>query len=108
MGNVVATFTTDAMGVYDSTPTAYPCGSYTVGLTNNIPQCYEDASGEIDPKPFVIDGDDDNTDTDGQNFMPNGIPTLSQWGLICLALLLMVYGALMLGAKSVAFENLRK
>jgi len=108
MGNVLATFTTDAMGVYDSTPTAYPCGNYTVELTNNIPQCYVDLMGETGPKAFVIDGDDDDTDTDGQNFMPNNIPTLSQWGLICLALLLMVYGALMLSARTVAFEKYQR
>ncbi len=105
MGNIVATFITDAMGVYDSSPTTYPCGSYTVELTNNIPQCYEDADGDTGPKPFVIDGDDNNTDTDGQDFMPSGVPTLSQWGLICLALLLMVYGALMIAARTTAFEQ---
>jgi len=108
MGNVVATFATDATGVYDSTPTVYPCGNYTVELTNNIPQCYIDAMGETGPKVFVIDGDDDDTDTDGQNFMPNTIPTLSQWGLICLALLLMVYGSLMIGARTLAFEKYQK
>jgi len=105
MGNVIVTLTTDMDGVYDSTPTAYPCGNYTVELTNNIPQCYEDLMGETGPKPFVIDGDDDDTDTDGQNFMPNNIPTLSQWGLICLALLLMVYGSLMIGVRTKALEK---
>jgi len=68
MGNIITTLTTDANGVYDSTPTVYPCGSYTAELTANIPTCYSDANGETGPKPFTIDDDSDNTDTDGTDF----------------------------------------
>jgi len=93
MGNIVVILTTDMNGIYDSTPTTYPCGNYSVELTNNLPQCYLDASGETGPKTFIIDGDDNNTDTDGQDFMLTAIPTLSQWGLIVLCLLLMCFGA---------------
>jgi len=107
MGNVVVVLMTDMNGVYDTTPTAYPCGQYSVGLTAGLPQCYIDAMGETGPKPFIIDGDDDNTDTDGQDFMPVGIPTLSQWGLICLALLMMIFGAITLASRTLNFEKRR-
>jgi len=68
MGNVVTTLTTDANGVYDSTPMVYPCGDYTAELTANIPTCYSDANGETGPKPFTIDNDPNNNDTDGTDF----------------------------------------
>lgn len=104
-GNVVVVLNADMNGMYDSSPTAYPCGEYSVELTNGIPQCYVDAMGETGPKPFLIDGDADGTDTDGPDFMPVGIPTLSQWGLICLALLMMIFGAVALGRKTLIFEK---
>jgi len=72
-GNVVTTLTTDANGVYDSSPMAYPCGDYTAQLTANIPSCYNDASGETGPKPFTIDDDPTNDDTDGADFAPEPV-----------------------------------
>jgi len=102
LSNIIVVLTTDMNGVYDSTPDAYPCGNYSVELTNNLPQCYLDASGETGPKTFVIDGDDNNMDTDGQDFMPVGIPTLSQWGLIILCLLMMCFGAIKMSGITLA------
>jgi len=106
MGNIIVILATDMNGIYDSTPTAYPCGSYSVELTNNLPQCYFDELGETGPKTFVIDGDDNNTDTDGQDFMPTAIPTLSQWGLIILSLLMMCFGAIRIAiSNNIALKN---
>jgi len=68
MGNAVSTLTTDANGVYDSSPVAFPCGNYTAELTANIPTCYSNANGETGPKPFTIDDDPNNNDTDGTDF----------------------------------------
>jgi len=70
MGNVITTLTTDAGGVYDSSPMVYPCGDYTAELTAGIPMCYSDANGETGPKPFTIDDDPNNNDTDGTDFAP--------------------------------------
>ena len=89
MGSVVTTLTTNSMGVYDSSPAVYPCGNYFAELTAGIPVCYGD--GETAPKSFIIDGDDDNTDTDGPNFGTiANIPTVGEWGLIMLALLMSI------------------
>jgi len=89
MGVVVTTLTTNSMGVYDSSPAVYPCGNYFAELTAGIPVCYGD--GETAPKSFIIDGDDDNTDTDGPNFGTiANIPTVGEWGLIMLALLMSI------------------
>jgi len=77
MGNVVTTLTTDANGVYDSSPTTYPCGDYTAELTAGLPTCYTDANGETGPKPFMVDNDDSNSDTDGTDFEPGEPPVCS-------------------------------
>jgi len=69
MDNVVTTLTTNASGVYDSTPDVYPCGDYTAELTANLPDCYTDANGETGPKPFTIDDDPTSNDTDGTDFI---------------------------------------
>jgi len=88
MGVVIATLITDAAGVYDSSPMVFPCGNYMAQLTAGIPACYGD---DIGPRPFNIDGDPDMTDTDGAifgNIM--AIPTVGEWGLIILALLMSI------------------
>ncbi len=91
MGNVVATLTTDSAGIYDSTPAVFPCGNYFAELTGSIPACYTDTNGETGPKPFVIDGDTPMNDTDGPNFGAiASIPTVGEWGLIILALLMSI------------------
>ncbi len=88
MGTVITTLTTDAAGIYDSTPMVFPCGNYMAQLTAGVPACY---SGDTGPRPFTIDGDTAMTDTDGVifgNIM--AIPTVGEWGLIILALLMCI------------------
>ena len=82
--------TTDMFGVYGPTVGIYECGDYFAALTANIPTCYGD--GETGPKPFPIDGDDTMTDTDGADFgtIVNDIPTVGEWGLIILGLLMSI------------------
>jgi len=77
MGAVVTTLTTNANGIYDSSPTTYPCGNYTAELTANLPACYTGANGETGPKPFVVDNDAMNNDTDGADFMAEEPPACS-------------------------------
>jgi len=109
MGNIVTTLTTDASGNYDSTPAVFPCGSYTAELDPaTVPTCYTDLNGPLGPRAFVIDDDPTNTDTDGASFnaaIAPDIPTLSEWGLITLALLLMTLGAVKMAVGSVALAG---
>jgi len=105
MGNAVGTATTDASGNYTLTG-LYPCGSYTAELTAGVPDCYTNSGGITGPIGFDVDGDGT---ADGANFTENPqVPTLSQWGLISLALLLMIMGSLKLGFSSIAFQTTRK
>jgi len=98
MGAVVGTATTDADGNYDLMG-LFPCGSYTAELTANVPDCYTVSGGTVGPIGFEVDGDGT---ADGANFTENPqIPTLSQWGLISLALLLMIIGSLKMSATQV-------
>jgi len=93
MGTVVGAATTDASGNY-ALMGLYPCGDYTAELTANIPSCYSDSGGIAGPIGFTVNGDGT---ADGATFIENPqVPTLSQWGLIILALLLMNFGALRL------------
>jgi len=89
-GTVITTLTTDAAGIYDSTPAVFPCGDYFAELTAGVPACYGD--GETGPKPFTIDGDPSMGDTDGPDFGTTvaDIPTVGEWGLIILALLMSI------------------
>lgn len=81
--------TTDAFGIYGPTAGIYECGNYFAALTDNVPACYDD--GEIGPVAFVIDGDPNGIDTDGANFGgATNIPTVGEWGLIILALLMSI------------------
>ncbi len=67
------------------------CGNYQIVILN-APACYTDTSGDIGPRLFSVDG----TGTEFlafQSFVET-IPTLSEWGLITLALMLMTYGTL--------------
>jgi len=60
-----------------------------------------DSGGTSGPIGFTVNGDGVS---DGANFMENPqVPTLSQWGLIILALLLMNFGALSLGFRKIAY-----
>jgi len=78
--------TIDAMGNY-SLPGPFVCGTYTAEIVaGSAPQCYYDLSGTEGPFEFEVDGDGT---ADGVNFSTQPqVPTLSQWGLIILALLM--------------------
>jgi len=107
MGNPVAgsPVTVAADGSYNL-PGPFPCGTYTAELVAaSLPQCYTDLNGTTGPEQFVIDGDGE---ADGANFqtLPQ-VPTLSQWGLISLALLLMIIGSLKMSATQVALKRFR-
>lgn len=91
-----ATVVTGADGSFTLANGPFPCGTYTAEFedTSILPDCYTD-TGSIAPINFDLDGDP-NTD-DGPTFAASPtIPTLSQWGLMVLALLLMTFGALKL------------
>jgi len=100
------TATTSADGTFTVAGGPYPCGDYSAVITGSLPTCYTDGNGPT-TLDFTVDGDAGTED--GPFFVadPN-IPTLSQWGLIVLALLLMTLGSLRLGFKSLAFGRLRK
>jgi len=80
-----------ATGDY-SLPGPFPCGAYTVQVVaGTAPICYAQLGGTEGPFAFEINGDGT---ADGANFGTTPqIPTLSQWGLITLALLMMCFGA---------------
>jgi len=108
MGNPVAgsPVTIAADGSY-SLAGPFACGTYTATLVaGSLPQCYTDLNGTTGPIEFAVDGDGE---ADGANFqtLPQ-VPTLSQWGLISLALLLMIFGAVKIGATSLNLKRVRK
>jgi len=92
---IIGNATTDMEGNYTLPGGPYACGNYSAMLMLPLPDCYADAGGNTGPTGpinFTVDGDGV---ADGANFAVNAeIPTLSQWGLIILALLLMNFGAL--------------
>jgi len=94
------TVTTDSDGNFTVPNGPYPCGNYTAEFEDVtlLPTCYTD-TGSTEPLTFDVDGNPNTDDFPGFNANPT-IPTLSQWGLIVLALLLMTFGALTLGFKS--------
>jgi len=76
----------------------YFCGVYYLQLVN-VPDCFTNAGGSTGPKLINLDGEGNTFVT----FSPFPmIPTLSQWGLIIMALLFMVYGALKLVQKQLS------
>jgi len=99
-GAVAGTAITDADGNY-ALMGVFPCGDYTAELTADIPTCYTNSGGTAGPIGFAVDGDGA---ADGANFIENPqVPTLSQWGLMILALLLMTFGALKLGFQQLVY-----
>jgi len=88
-GNIINTVFTDANGNY-SLEGPFNCdGNYSAEITGNAPDCYAASDGPIGPLTFEVNGD--NT-PDGAVFsQPALVPTLSQWGLIILTLLLMTF-----------------
>jgi len=64
---------------------------------------YSNSGGTTGPIGFTVDGDGN---ADGADFTENPqVPTLSQWGLIILALLLMTFGALHLSFRKLVYYN---
>jgi len=101
-GAVVGTATTDANGDY-ALMGVFQCGDYTAELTDNVPPCYSDSGGTSGPIGFTVNGDGV---ADGADFNENPqVPTLSQWGLIILTLLLMNFGALSLSSRRLVYVN---
>ncbi len=88
-GNAINTVFTDANGNY-SLEGPFDCNSsYSAEITGNAPDCYTGVDGPLGPLTFEINGD--NT-PDGAEFSPPVlVPTLSQWGLIILALLMVTF-----------------
>ena len=86
-GAVVGTATVDAMGNY-SLAGLFLCGSYTAELTA-APPCYVDEGGDLGPRQFSVNGDGT---ADGFNFapIPANIPTVGEWGLIILGLMMSI------------------
>lgn len=99
LGAVISSFPLGIGGGSGSFGTL-PCGDYQVVITG-APACYTDAGGDVGPRLFTVDGT-------GQQMVSlsvasEDIPTLSEWGLITLALMLMSYGSIvMAGAGKLA------
>jgi len=94
---IVGNATTDASGNYALPGGPFACGNYSAMLMLPLPDCYADAGGNtgpVGPINFSVNGDGV---ADGANFAVNAeVPTLSQWGLMILALLMMSLGAIKL------------
>jgi len=69
---------------------AYYCGIYNVQLVNE-PSCFTEMGGNSGPLLINLDGEGTTNITFSPFVM---VPTLSQWGLIILALLMMIVGSL--------------
>lgn len=97
---IVSTATTDAGGSYTLAGGPYACGNYSAMLMLPLPECYADAAGNTGPTGpvnFTVNGDGV---ADGATFAVNPeVPTLSEWGLIVLALLLMIFGTIKLSRQ---------
>lgn len=99
------TVTTGADGTFVVPNGPYPCGIYSAAFEDVtlLPTCYTN-SGSTAAIDFEVDGDSNTAD--GPFFVANPtIPTLSQWGLMILALLLMSFGALKLGFQNRILSN---
>ncbi len=92
--------TTAADGSFTVPGGPFPCGTYTATITDaNVPACYTE-TGDIGPIQFVVDGT--GSGDDGPFFFANpAVPTLSQWGLMILVLLLMTFGALKISGNTI-------
>ncbi len=64
-----------------------PCGDYSL-VINNAPACYTNAGGDVGPRMFAISATGGGT----QNFtlISAEIPTVGEWGLIILGLLMSI------------------
>lgn len=105
-GNPIGTAITDAAGNWSLAGGPYPCGDYIAILdAASIPACYTDAGGDVGPAGFTV-GDGGDYGIDFTSF--EEVPTLSQWGLMSLALLLMIFGAIKLATVSNVQLNRKK
>ncbi len=97
------TVVTDSNGNFTVPGGPFICGTYSATITDaNVPACFTE-TGNIGPVQFEVDGAGDGDD--GPFFYANpAIPTLSQWGLLILVLLLMTFGALKLGFQHLNHE----
>ncbi len=81
------------------------CGNYQVVIVN-APSCYTDTGTDVGPRALTVDG----IGTTNVLFItPQDIPTLSEWGLITLALLLMCFGSIVMvgNAELVTTSNIK-
>jgi len=97
--------TTDTDGSFAVPGGPFPCGLYTAAFTDpgQLPYCYTE-TGSADPVTFSLDGMD-TEENDIEFAADPNIPTLSQWGIIILALLLMSFGAIQLVISSNSFST---
>jgi len=71
-----------------------------------MPMAIISSEGDTGPIGFTVDGDGE---ADGANFSNNPmVPTLSQWGLFILALLLMSFGAIKVAQLNSRFVKRHK
>ena len=105
-GNPVGVAIVDGAGNWSLAGGPFDCGDYIAILdAASIPACYIDAGGEVGPAGFTV-GDGGIYGVDFSSY--NEVPTLSQWGLMSLALLLMIFGAIKLATVSNVQINRRK
>jgi len=98
-GTILDTQTINPNGSSGSFGT-YFCGVYYLQLLN-APPCFTEAGASTGPELINLDGQGVTYVT----FAPYPlIPTLSQWGLIVMALLFMVFGALKLMTKQLGIQ----
>ncbi len=64
-----------------------PCGDYSIVITG-APACYTDGGGDVGPRTFTADGT--GTVIENFTFPIENIPTVGEWGLIILGLLMSI------------------
>ena len=105
-GNPVGVAIVDGAGNWSLAGGPFDCGDYIAILdAASIPACYIDAGGEVGPAGFTV-GDGGIYGVDFSSY--NEVPTLSQWSLMSLALLLMIFGAIKLATVNNVQINRRK
>ena len=80
------------------------CGPYEIVIVG-APACYTDAGGDVGPRAGTTDGIGTTDESFILGVAPVDIPTLSEWGLITLALLLMTLGSVKMAVGSVALSG---
>jgi len=95
---------TEADGTFSIPGGPFPCGNYIAAFFDmtEVPVCYAE-TGSTEPITFVLDGNE-GSNNDFEFVANPSIPTLSQWGLIVMALLLMSVGAVQLFTSSKRYQ----